>query len=181
MQINITARHLKLTDSIDSYVRRKIAKAGKFYSGDEVKAYVILSVEKRRQITEIIFHVGKLIFRVKEHSSDLYTSIDLTLNKLTKQLKKQKEISKIRRKESLKVSKDEKLDVEEKFSLEDSKNKISEIKRFDLKAVTVEKAVHEMDSLGYKVYMFRDAEGSKTSVLYRDENGVIVLLEPNVK
>ena len=36
MQINITARHLKLTDAIDSYVRQKVAKAGKFFTGDSV-------------------------------------------------------------------------------------------------------------------------------------------------
>jgi len=181
MQINITARHLKLTDSVDSYVRRKIAKVSKFYDNDKVKAHIVLSVEKSRQITEIVFHVDKLIFRVKEHSSDLYASIDLTLNKLAKQLKKQKEISKIRRKESLKVSKGEKLNIKEKFSYgvsESSKNKISEIKHFDLKAVTVEEAIREINSLGYKVYMFKDAESSKISVLYRNDSGAVVLLKP---
>lgn len=46
MQINITARHLKLTDAIDTYVRQKVAKAGKFFDGDNVMAHVVLSVEK---------------------------------------------------------------------------------------------------------------------------------------
>jgi ribosomal subunit interface protein len=58
MQKNITARHLKLTDAIDTYVRQKVAKAGKFFDGDNVMAHVVLSVEKNRQITEVVFSVG---------------------------------------------------------------------------------------------------------------------------
>ena len=82
MQINITARHLKLTDAIDSYVRKKFSRAGKFFDGDDVWAHVILSVEKSRQITEVIYHVGKHTFRAKEQSPDLYASIDITIDKL---------------------------------------------------------------------------------------------------
>ncbi|MDR3256971.1 MAG: ribosome-associated translation inhibitor RaiA [Endomicrobium sp.] len=182
MQINITARHLKLTDSINSYVRKKIAKTSKFYDGDDVWAHVILSVEKNRQITEIVFHVGKLFFRAKEQSTDLYTSIDLTVDKLEKQLKKQKEISKVHRKDNLKVSKDKKHNIEEVFSydvMEDSRTKISEIKRFDLKPVIIEEAINEMDNLGYRVYMFKNSVNDKVSVLYRNDTGSIVLLEPD--
>ena len=157
MQINITARHLKLTNAIDSYVRKKISKAGKFYDGDDVWVHVILSVEKNRQITEVNFHVGKLTFRVKEESPDLYASIDLTIDKLEKQLRKQKEISKSHRKGNLQLSKEKKKEAEEVFSydtMEDSRTKISEIKRFDVKPVTIEEAIEDMDRLGYKVYMF---------------------------
>lgn len=183
MQINITARHLKLTNAIDSYVRKKVSKAGKFYDGDDVWVHVILSVEKNRQITELNFHVGKLTFRAKEQSPDLYASIDLTVDKLEKQLKKQKEISKIHRKTNLQVSKDKKKLVEEVFSydtMEDSRTKISEIKRFDLKPVSIEEAIEDMDRLGYRVYMFLHDKSEKVNVLYRNDSGSLVLLEPEM-
>ena len=85
MQIIITARHLKLTDAIGSYVKQKISKAGKFFTGDDVWAHVILSVEKNREITEITFYTGGKTFRVKEENEDLYASIDLAIDKLNKQ------------------------------------------------------------------------------------------------
>ncbi len=183
MQINITARHLKLTNAIDSYVRKKISKAGKFYDGDDVWVHVILSVEKNRQITEVNFHVGKLTFRVKEESPDLYASIDLTIDKLEKQLRKQKEISKSHRKGNLQLSKEKKKEAEEVFSydtMEDSRTKISEIKRFDVKPVTIEEAIEDMDRLGYKVYMFLHDKTEKINVLYRNDSGYLVLLEPEM-
>ena len=43
---------------------------------------MILSIEKNRQITEIVFHIDKFAFRVKEQSFGLYTSIDMAINKL---------------------------------------------------------------------------------------------------
>ncbi|MDR2426697.1 MAG: ribosome-associated translation inhibitor RaiA [Endomicrobium sp.] len=181
MQINITARHLKLTSAIDSYVRKKVSKSGKFFDGDSVWSHVILSVEKNRQITEINFHVGKMTFRAKEQSPDLYASIDLTVDKLEKQLRKRKEISKIHRKENLEVSKEKKSSLSEVFSydtMEDSRTKISEIKRFDLKPVSIEEAISEMDILGYKVYMFLNSKTDKVNALYRSDGGSLILLEP---
>lgn len=180
MQINITARHLKLTDAIDAYVRQKVAKAGKFFDGDNVMAHVVLSVEKNRQITEVVFNVGGKPFRAKEESEDLYASIDITVDKLTKQLRKQKEISKIHRSENLKVLKSKKI-KSEVFSLdamEDSRTKISEIKRFDVKPVSIEDAISEMDSLNYRVYMFLNSSTDKINVLYRNDSGSLVMLEP---
>jgi putative sigma-54 modulation protein len=182
MQINITTRHLKLTDSIDAYVRKKIAKYDKIYAGSNLWVHAILSVEKNRQITEIVFHAGKLLFRAKEQSVDLYSSIDLAIDKLEKQLKKQKEISKNHRKDNLEVINDKKRSIEQVFSydtMEDSRTKISEIKRFDLKPVSIKDAIDEMDNLGYRVYMFKDALSDKIEVLYRNDSGSIVLLEPN--
>ncbi|GHT39891.1 hypothetical protein AGMMS49921_00190 [Endomicrobiia bacterium] len=63
--------------------------------------------------------------------------------------------------------------------MEDSRTKISEIKRFDLRPVGVEDAIREMDNLGYRVYMFKDELNNKISVLYRNDSGSIVLLEHN--
>ncbi len=183
MQINITARHLKLTNAIDAYVRKKISKAGKFYDGDDVWVHVILSVEKNRQITEVNFHVGKLTFRVKEQSPDLYASIDITIDKLEKQLRKQKEISKIHRNNNLKAAREKKSSLSEVFSydtMEDSKTKISEIKRFDVKPVGIEEAIDEMDTLGYRVYMFLNSDTEQVNVLYRNDSGSLVLLEPEM-
>lgn len=182
MQINITARHLKLTDAIDSYVRQKISKAGKFFDGDNVWAHVILSVEKNRQITEVTFYIAGKAFRAKEESEDLYASIDLTIDKLSKQLRKEKEISKIHRKANLKVSKSKKVKAEV-FSydaLEDSRTKISEIKRFDIRPISIEEAINEMDSLNYRVYMFLNSSTEKINVLYRKDSGSLVMLEPEM-
>jgi len=107
MQVKITARHLKLTDAIDSYARKKVEKAQHYFS-NVVNVQVILSVDKYRHMCEIILHTGhtgsKSIFRAKEVSTNLYAAIDLAMDKMDNQLKKIKEISKTHRKDKLKAS-----------------------------------------------------------------------------
>ena len=171
-----------MTDAIGSYVKQKISKAGKFFTGDDVWAHVILSVEKNGEITEITFYTGGKTFRVKEENEDLYASIDLAIDKLNKQLRKQKEISKIHRKANLKVSKSKKvkIDVFSYDTMQDSRTKISEIKRFDVKPVSIDKAIEEMDSLNYRVYMFLNEDTEKINVLYRNDSGSLVMLEPEI-
>jgi putative sigma-54 modulation protein len=116
MHINITARHLKLTDSIDSYVRKKITKYEKFFNPSDIFVHVILSIEKNRQVTEIIFCSGKISFRSKEESANLYSSIDFASDKLEKQLRKQKNISKkVHKKDKLTILKDKEHNIEEAF------------------------------------------------------------------
>ena len=69
---------------------------------------MILSVDKYRQMCEIILHTGKTgsksIFRSKEVSTELYAAIDLAMDKIDHQLKKIKEMSKIHRKEKIRAA-----------------------------------------------------------------------------
>ena len=64
--------------------------------------------------------------------------------------------------------------------MQDSRNKISEIKRFDLHPVSIEDAIEEMDNLGYRVYMFLNSSTDKINVLYRNDSGSLVMLEPEI-
>ena len=92
MQVNITARHLELTPALANYVYKKIEKCEHF-SDHLVWAQVILSVEKYRQVAELVIHASKITFRSKEESTDMYAAIDLAVDKMDKQLRKHKEIA----------------------------------------------------------------------------------------
>ena len=90
MQVNLTARHMDLTDSIRNYVKEKFGKLERHF--DHVtNVNVILSIEKTRQMAEANFHVsGQDIFADTEHE-DMYAAIDGLVDKLDRQLLKYKE------------------------------------------------------------------------------------------
>ncbi|MDR2709191.1 MAG: ribosome-associated translation inhibitor RaiA [Elusimicrobiota bacterium] len=185
MKITITARHLKLTDAIGDYANKKIAQAQKFVDSQEenVRSHIILSVEKNRQIAEIILNIGGNSFIAKEQSGDIYSSIDLAMDKIDTQLRKYKEISKIHRNTNLRIAKEKKALAADVFSydiMEDTSGKVSEVKRFALKTpVTINAAIEDMEALHYTVYMFLNADTNRINVLYRKESGAsLVLLEP---
>lgn len=184
MQVNITARHLELTNALADYVRKKVEKCERYFD-HLVWAQVILSVEKYRQVAEIIIHANKITFRAKEESIDLYAAFDLSLDKIEKQLHKHKEISKVHRKGSPRGVKAAKgapaaANVVAFTDLETNKHIITEVRRFDVKPVTIQEAINEMELMGYTFYMFLNAATSQINVVYHRDNGSYGLLEPEM-
>jgi putative sigma-54 modulation protein len=181
MQIKITARHLKLTDAINDYARKKVEKAQHYFS-NVVNAQVILSVDKYRQVAEVILHTGrtgsKSIFRAKDVSEDLYAAIDLAMDKIDKQLKKIKEMSKLHRKDNLKAAALRK--IEELSESVPEKIDVTETKRVDVKLESLQDAARQLIASGDNFHMFLNTESSQINVLYRKSDGTIGLLEPEI-
>ena len=90
MQINISGRHVEVTDSMKEYVTSKLERLNNHH--DRITSTnVILSVDKLIQKAEATVHVsGKDVFADASHE-DLYAAIDSLADKLDRQLIKHKE------------------------------------------------------------------------------------------
>ena len=90
MQINLTGHHIELTDALRDYVNSKFAKLERHFEHIN-NVQVTLTVEKLNQIAEAKLNVnGGEIFANAEAES-MYASIDALLDKLDRQLLKNKE------------------------------------------------------------------------------------------
>lgn len=90
MQINLTCRHVEVTESLKEYVDTKFAKLKRHF--DHINnVHVILDVEKLIQKAEATLHVnGGELFATNEHN-DMYAAIDGLIDKLDRQVIKHKE------------------------------------------------------------------------------------------
>jgi putative sigma-54 modulation protein len=90
MQINVSGHHIEVTGSLRQYVETKLERLERHY--DQVtNVHVILRVEKQGQKAEATIRIqGGDIFAEAE-SDDLYAAIDMLVDKLDRQLIKQKE------------------------------------------------------------------------------------------
>jgi putative sigma-54 modulation protein len=90
MQINISGRHVEVTDSMREYVTSKLERLTHHH--DRITSTnVILSVDKLIQKAEATIHVsGKDVHADATHE-DLYAAIDSLADKLDRQLIKHKE------------------------------------------------------------------------------------------
>lgn len=90
MQINLTGRHVDITDSLKDYVDSKFSKLERHF--DHINnVHVILNVEKLLQIAEAKVHLnGGEVFAAHEHD-DMYAAIDGLIDKLDRQVIKHKE------------------------------------------------------------------------------------------
>ncbi len=91
MQVSVTGRHFDLTDSLKTYAQEKVGRLPRFY--DRVQAVeVILDREADLISVEIIVSaIGKQSFVAKEVGPDGYACIDLLVDKMERQLTRQKE------------------------------------------------------------------------------------------
>ena len=90
MQLNLTGRHVDITDSLRDYVNSKFSKLQR-HTDHITNVHVILDVEKLNQKAEATVHVsGAEIFASTEHQ-DMYAAIDSLIGKLDRQVIKHKE------------------------------------------------------------------------------------------
>lgn len=89
MQVNYTGHNMDITPSMKDFAQKKFDKLSRHY--DRMTAInAIFKVEKLRQIAEATILVNKAELHASAESDDMYTAIDLLIEKLDKQLLKHK-------------------------------------------------------------------------------------------
>lgn len=97
MRIDIRGDKLKVTDGIKSYIEEKIGKLDQYFEKpEELKAYVVVRVKNKDQIIEVTIPTPKFFLRTETTQENLYAAIDLSVDKLERQIRKNK--TKMRRK-----------------------------------------------------------------------------------
>lgn len=90
MQPNITGHHVEITDALREFVTTKFAKLEQYF--DRInQVYVVLSVEKVKQIAEATVHVNGGELHASSEQEDMYAAIDILVDKLARQLNKHKD------------------------------------------------------------------------------------------
>jgi putative sigma-54 modulation protein len=89
MQINVTGRHLDVTDPIRQYVHDKLERIER-HVDNQVDVHVILSIEKLRQKAEATLHVNGSKLHAEAEDEDMYAAVDALADKLDRQIRKYK-------------------------------------------------------------------------------------------
>ncbi|MFL0197687.1 ribosome hibernation-promoting factor, HPF/YfiA family [Clostridium sp. WILCCON 0269] len=173
MKITVNGKNIVLTEALKSAVRKKLSKIDKYFNPD-VEAHVTLSVQKNRQRIEVTIPFGGVILRGEEENDDMYASIDLVLDKLEGQIRKQK--TKLLKRNNSKSLKFQLIpDVE---GTDEEEHKIVRTKRFAVKPMSSEEAVLQMELLGHSFFVYQDAENGDVNVIYKRRDGNYGLIEP---
>jgi putative sigma-54 modulation protein len=176
MQTSVTFKNLDPTDTLKSYVRDKLDRFDR-YLDNPAEANVVLLVEKFRHIAEININGDRLTINGKEETNDMYSAIDIVLDKLEKQIKKNKQ--KIRERRPGVKAKNIGL-MEADISLPDEEFvREVKIKNIEYKPMDVEEAVLQMDLLSNNFLVFTNARSDQVNVLYRRKDGHYGLIQPN--
>jgi putative sigma-54 modulation protein len=91
MQVNITGRHVKLTDNVKEHVEEKLERClGMFPRIESI--HVVLDTENRDQVSEVVIQASNHIrITAKEHSENLYDAIDRSIEHAERQMRKHRD------------------------------------------------------------------------------------------
>ena len=90
MNLSITARGYKAPERLKKYISEKIIRKKRMYEG-VIDIEVVLSYEKQIQIADMKVKMYNKVIIASEKSDDIFKSIDLALNNVARQIKRQKE------------------------------------------------------------------------------------------
>ncbi len=174
MAITVRGKNIDITPALKDYVAKRVGKVTKYFEapGDIT---VILTVEKGRHIVEVTVPINGMLLRGEEATTDMYTSIDLVIEKLEKQIEKYK--TKIARKLRGGVFKGD-LVASTGEAVETEEFGVVKTKRFAVKPVDVEEAIMQMNLINHDFYVFTNAETEEVNVVYRRKDGHYGLIEP---
>jgi putative sigma-54 modulation protein len=90
MQFAVTFRHMVPTESLKSYARERMDRIRK-YVPDPISCHVVLSTERHNHRIEVTFQLANgLSVAGQETTENMYSSIDLCIAKIERQVRKYK-------------------------------------------------------------------------------------------
>jgi len=168
MRFNIHGSNVEVTPAIKSYIESKIGKLDKYFGNpDEITANVVVRVRGLDQIVEVTIPTKSITLRNEEGNRDLYAAIDLVVDKLERQIRK----NKTRIKKKAKSFEYDFVDFEVSQEEDDSVNKIVKRKEIDNKPMNEEEAILQMNLLGHEFFVFENIDTHTTSVIYKRKDG----------
>lgn len=176
MQTSVTFKNLDPSEHLKAYVGEKLNRFDK-YLYNPAEANVVLSVEKFRHLAEINITGDRLNINGKEETGDMYSAIDLVLDKLENQIKKNKQ--KIRKHRSgSKVRQKDFIDEDTEGLDEETADRLV-VRNIEYKPMDVEEAIMQMDLVNDNFLVFTNARTDRVNVLYRRKDGHYGLIQPS--
>ena len=176
MTFNASAKQMTLTDDLRLYAEKKAGKIDRLFRR-ESEAFVNFSRERGRYTVELTLKNNGMIYRVKETTSDPFASIDSACASIERQIRKNKtRLEKKLKSGPIDWNEYAPNGVTDEEPEEDLT--IVRTKTFQIKPMTPQEAVLQMNLLGHEFYAFRNSEaGGAFAVVYRRSSGGYGLIE----
>ncbi len=188
MNISIAFKNFEPSEHLKKYARRRLEKLGRFAGkSEQLAAQVTLAVDKFRQKVDVQLTGKSVNITAEEQSEDMYSTLDLVLDKLESQLKRQLERLKEHGRPSrvrLKSQPEEERNIDVfTYSTvgEGEERAIVGTNNFSPEPMDVEDAAIRLDNVSDQEFLvFLNAENGRVNVIYRRRNGDFGLIDPAI-
>ena len=170
MTLNIRGNKIEITDAMKKHIESKLAKLDKYFENpDDIKASIVVRVKDLEQIVEVTVPTTKFTLRAEESHEDFYAAIDLMVDKLERQIRKNKTRlnDRYRNVEVAEFNFNYELSQDEEEAVE----KIVKRKNISMKPMDEEEAMLQIELLNHDFFVFKNVDEECVSVLYKRKDG----------
>ncbi len=169
MKISIRGDKLVVTKAIKETIESKLERLDKYFEKNaDITAHVVIKVKNLDQTIEVTIPTNRFTLRAEETNEDLYSAIDKVIDKLERQIRKNKT------RLNNKYKNVDKMDIVLDFDVETNEEeniKIVKRKNIEMKPMDEEEAVLQSSLLGHDFFVFKNIDEECVSVLYLRKDG----------
>ena len=187
MKVMVHGRNVDVTDYMKEYVTKKVGKLERYLPQlGEVRAELTQNMTRSaddRYTAQITIWTNGQILRAEESTSDIFASIDATVDKMASRVRRFKgRRYENRRRASHAVTREVELAAvpEEVAEPEEETGVIIRRKEFLVQPMDEEEAVEQMELLGHDFFVFFNPQQRGVNVIYRRKDGNYGLLQPSI-
>ena len=166
MKITIRGNKVEITEAMKTHIESKLSKLDKYFENpEEIKVNVLVRIKDLQQIVEVTTLTSKFTLRAEEAHEDFYAAVDLVVDKLERQIRKNKTRlnNKYKNVEISEFNFNFELDSEE----EQSDTKIIKRKNISMKPMDEEEAILQLELLNHDFFVFKNIDEECVSVIYK--------------
>jgi putative sigma-54 modulation protein len=170
MKLVIQGKNIEVTEAIREYVEQKIDKA-------VARNPRIAS----SQSAEVTVYANGSVIRAEEKTENLYASIDLVADKITRKLRKFKERKNdhAAAKTSVAVVEQPPLPLPNDNRVVELPNQVLRNKYFAMPAMSVDEALERLEMIDHDFYVFRNGDTGEINVVYERNHGGYGVIQPH--
>lgn len=182
LKVDVFGKNMEITERINDYVMKKVERFDRFLPDiDETRVDLAYAKSARsaadRQVAQITIRGRGYILRVEERADDIFAAIDMSLEKMTRQIERLKGKRAHGRGDGTPAS--EVAPVEIEVDQEAPVAMIARRKQFTLAPMDENEAIEQMTLLGHEdFFIFYNANTNRINVLYHRRDGSYGLIEP---
>ena len=171
MKVNVRGKNLDITDGMRARAEDKLAFLDKYIIiDDNTVANVLVKVYNAYHKIEVTIPTKVGLLRAEAIADDYYSAIDVALDKLESQLRKQKSRLKDHHKDSL-------AEAFLEMEAEHTSEELVRTKQIDAEVMTLDEAILTMEMLGHTFFLYTDDETNRIALVYKRDQGGYGLLE----
>ena len=180
MDVRVHGKNMQVANGVRALAEEKVKHAGRIFD-DGGSADVEFTDRPNSRIADERYKVeittvakGHTV-RIEATSLDDRAALDIAVDKFERQLRRLKErlVQRSRTPRPVQAMPAD-LDAEET----EEPKAVVRTKRFDMRPMSVDEAILQMEMLGHDFFFFLDANTGKHSVLYHRDDGALGLIEP---